>query len=87
MQDILTLQRDWDELVSCGLQASNVPFTIDNHSYFTLSCRKPMRAACTRLIAKVHVDSNLNPPLKLDDESMQANINLLLSSGDEGIHI
>jgi hypothetical protein len=27
-----------------------VPFTIDNHSYFTVSWRKPMCAACNRLI-------------------------------------
>jgi hypothetical protein len=44
-----------------------VPFTIDNHSYFTVSWRKPMCAACNRLIGKVHADINLTPQLKLDD--------------------
>lgn len=44
-----------------------VPFTIDNHSYFTVSCRTPMRAACNRLIGKIHADINLTPQLKLDD--------------------
>jgi len=52
------------------------PLTIDNHSYFTVSCRNPMRAACNRLIGKVHAVTNLTPQLKLDD-GIDANAEVL----------